>query len=64
VISDNKDIYKQIDALRAEKNELDALIESLPPLEGLQIQRAKKQKTDVESRIRRLEDSLLPDIIA
>ncbi|GEM_PF-3722449 len=64
MISDNKDIYKQIDALRAEKNELDALIESLPPLEGLQIQRAKKQKTDVESRIRRLEDSLLPDIIA
>ncbi len=64
MISDNKDIYKQIDALRAEKNELDALIESLPPLEGLQIQRAKKQKTDVESRIMRLEDSLLPDIIA
>ena len=64
MISDNRDIYKQIDALRAEKNELDALIESLPPLEGLQIQRAKKQKTDVESRIRRLEDSLLPDIIA
>jgi len=64
VISDSKDIYKQIDLLRAEKENLDALVKSFSSLDNLQIQRAKKQKVDIENKIRQLEDSLLPDIIA
>jgi len=64
VVSDNKDIYKQIDLLRAEKENLDALAASFSPSDYLPIQRIKKQKADIESRIRQLEDSLLPDIIA
>lgn len=64
MVIDNKDIYKQIDLLRAEKENLDALIGPFPSLDSLQIQRAKKQKADIENKIRQLEDSLLPDIIA
>ena len=64
MVSDNKDIYKQIDLLRAEKENLDALVTSFSPSDYLQIQRIKKQKADIENRIRQLEDSLLPDIIA
>jgi len=64
MVSDSKDIYKQIDLLRAEEENLDALIGSFSSFDNLQIQRAKKQKADIENRIRQLEDSLLPDIIA
>ena len=64
MVSDSKDIYKQIDSLRAEKENLDTLIGSLSSFDNLQVQRAKKQKADIENRIRQLEDSLLPDIIA
>jgi hypothetical protein len=53
--------------LRSEHRDLDAAIAALEaagPLNGLQVQRLKKRKLSLRDQIMRLENLLLPDIIA
>lgn len=57
----------QIERLREEHRDLDAAIEALTlsgPADRLQVQRLKKRKLWLRDRVSRLEDELIPDIIA
>lgn len=61
------DLRAQIDLLKQEHRELDAAIADLasgPPLDLLRVQRLKKRKLMLKDEIVRLQDLLLPDIIA
>ena len=58
---------RKLDALRLEHRDLDDIIRHLSasaPFDQLQIQRLKKRKLALKDQIARLEDTLLPDIIA
>lgn len=64
---DDGEIAEKIQMLMVQHRDLDAAIDALI-LSGradvLQIQRLKKQKLHLRDRIARLENDLLPDIIA
>ncbi len=64
----NDDGYQhQLAVLRMEHRDLDHAIEILqaqPVVDQLQIARMKKKKLILKDHIRRLEDQLIPDIIA
>ena len=60
-------IREHIERLREEHRDLDSAIEALTlsgPADRLQLQRLKKRKLALKDLITKLENSLLPDIIA
>lgn len=60
-------LQRRLEELRTEHRDLDDVIEQLAaegPFNQLQIQRLKKRKLMLRDLIARLEDSLIPDIIA
>tara|TARA_S200000501_G_scaffold228770_1_gene214554 strand:+ start:5524 stop:5751 length:228 start_codon:yes stop_codon:yes gene_type:complete len=65
---DEQDKLKaRLEELRSEHRDLDDVIEQLSaegPFNQLQIQRLKKRKLMLRDLISRLEDSMIPDIIA
>jgi hypothetical protein len=64
----NDDGYQQqLEMLKIEHRDLDDAIEALrarDSVDQLQIARLKKKKLGLKDQIRRLEDQLVPDIIA
>ena len=64
----NDEGYQQLlEQLKVEHRDLDDAISALrekPMVDQLQIARLKKKKLGLKDRIMRLEDQLLPDIIA
>jgi len=53
--------------LQTEHRDLDDVIDRMvntPPYDQLQLQRLKKKKLDLKDQIKKIEDILLPDIIA
>lgn len=61
------ELRKRLFLLRQEHRDLDSAIEALVAGVGrdqLQVQRLKKRKLVLRDEIRRLEDQMLPDIIA
>jgi len=61
------DIEARLEMLRARHQELHAAIEALEQgqfINQLELRRLKKQKLQVKDEIVRLEDLLIPDIIA
>jgi hypothetical protein len=67
--SDESDmaIERRLSVLREEHQDLDAAVqalEGLPQPDMLQIARLKKKKLALKDKIGRLEDMLMPDIIA
>lgn len=64
----NDEGYQQLlEQLRIEHRDLDDAIEALRTkmvIDQLQIARLKKKKLSLKDRIMRLEDQLIPDIIA
>jgi len=60
-------LHAQLDALKQEHRELDTTIAELAtgtPLDQLRIQRLKRRKLRLKDEITRIENLLLPDIIA
>ncbi|MEO1192375.1 MAG: YdcH family protein [Pseudomonadota bacterium] len=57
----------ELESLRSEHRDLDdiiARIVSEAPFDQLQMQRMKKRKLQIKDQIQKLEDILIPDIIA
>ena len=57
----------KLEALRLEHRDLDDAISRVienPPFDQIKLQRLKKRKLALKDQISRLEDSILPDIIA
>jgi len=66
-MDDSDKLYLQLEDLRSEHRDLDAVIGRLsesPPLNPLQMQRLKKRKLALKDQIARIESKLLPNIIA
>jgi len=64
---DQKSLLAKLDRLKSEHRDLDDVIRRLldtPPNDQVQIQRLKKRKLAIKDQINRLENDLLPDIIA
>ena len=64
---DKEELRRRLEALQSEHRDLDDVIERITdevPFNQLQIQRLKKRKLVLKDEISRLEDLLLPDIIA
>ena len=64
---DKEEIRRRLQALQSEHRDLDDVIARIAdevPFDQLQIQRLKKRKLVLKDEIARLEDLLLPDIIA
>lgn len=62
-----KTLRARLEALRQEHRDLDAAIDALtasPVLDQIQLTRLKKRKLQLKDQISRIEDDLLPDIIA
>ncbi len=60
-------IKQRLAALKTEHRDLDFLIENIvsrPGIDQIRIQRLKKRKLALKDEIARLENMLLPDIIA
>lgn len=65
-ISD-QELREQLDSLRDEHRKLDneiIVLETSPSADQLAIRRLKKQKLVLKEQIQKIEDQLLPDIIA
>jgi hypothetical protein len=64
---EEREIRQELAELRQEHRDLDAAILALtesPKPDTIQIQRMKKRKLALKDRIAKLDDRLLPDIIA
>lgn len=64
---DRVELRRRLDSLQSEHRDLDDVIARISdeaPFDQLQIQRLKKRKLVLKDEITRLEDLLLPDIIA
>ncbi len=67
MIMEDSEITDKIQSLAIQHRDLDVAIEALiesGKSDAIQIQRLKKQKLHLRDRIARLENALLPDIIA
>lgn len=65
--TDREILRRRLEALHSEHRDLDDVIARIAeeaPFDQLQIQRLKKRKLVLKDEITRLEDLLLPDIIA
>ena len=65
--SEKEELRRRLKALRSEHRDLDDVIARISdeaPFDQLQIQRLKKRKLVLKDEISRLEDLLVPDIIA
>ena len=66
-MEDQEAIRQRLEAVKLEHRDLDdaiARITDSPPFDQIKIQRLKKRKLILKDEISRLEDLLLPDIIA
>lgn len=66
-MNDQDQIKKQLDILKIEHRDLDDVIERLSeqvPFDQIQMQRLKKRKLMLKDQILRVENQMLPDIIA
>ena len=66
-MTDEQALKSKLVQLRQEHRDLDAAIEALTASSGydqLQVLRLKKKKLSLKDEIARVEDALLPDIIA
>jgi hypothetical protein len=66
-MEDQEAIRKRLEEVRLEHRDLDdaiARVAESPPFDQIKIQRLKKRKLILKDEISRLEDQLLPDIIA
>ena len=66
-ITEQEKMQRRLEALQSEHRDLDDVIARISeeaPFDQLQIQRLKKRKLVLKDEIARLEDILLPDIIA
>ena len=66
-MDDKEAIRKRLEEVKLEHRDLDdaiARVAENPPFDQLKIQRLKKRKLALKDEIGRLEDLLLPDIIA
>ncbi|WP_299397550.1 YdcH family protein [Pelagibius sp.] len=64
---DFEQMRRKLAELKSEHRDLDDIITQLsenPPFDQLQMQRLKKRKLSLKDQILKLEDALLPDIIA
>lgn len=64
---DEQELREQLDALRLQHRQLDTEIITLESgfnADQLAIRRLKKQKLNLKEQIQKIEDQLLPDIIA
>lgn len=64
---DSAELLAELARLKEEHRDLDHAIEALessPFSDRLQLQRLKKRKLTLRDRIHRIEDQILPDIIA
>jgi hypothetical protein len=64
---DQKALQERLSLLMQEHQDLDSAINALtsaPPFDQLQVQRLKKKKLQLRDEISRIEDLLIPDIIA
>ena len=64
---DKEALQRQLEDLRLEHRDLDDVIHRLQMtggLEQLQLQRLKKRKLKLKDEIARIEDQLIPDILA
>ena len=60
-------IQAMLEQLRSEHRDLDDVIQQISerlPFDQLQVQRLKKRKLIIKDQMARLEDQLIPDIIA
>jgi hypothetical protein len=66
-MDDQESIRKRLEELKLEHRDLDdaiARVAENPPFDQIKIQRLKKRKLALKDEISRLQDMLLPDIIA
>ncbi|MGH6621798.1 MAG: YdcH family protein [Alphaproteobacteria bacterium] len=66
-MDDKEAIRKRLEEVKLEHRDLDdaiARVAENPPFDQLKIQRLKKRKLALKDEIGRLQDMLLPDIIA
>ncbi|MGD8809609.1 MAG: DUF465 domain-containing protein [Gammaproteobacteria bacterium] len=66
-MEDQEAIRQRLEELKLEHRDLDdaiARVAESPPFDQIKIQRLKKRKLMLKDEISRLEDQLLPDIIA
>ena len=64
---DKEELLRELEELRLEHRDLDDVIHRLQMtggLEQLQLQRLKKRKLRLKDEIARIEDQLIPDILA
>lgn len=67
MMDDKEAIRKRLEEVKLEHRDLDdaiARVAENPPFDQLKIQRLKKRKLALKDEISRLQDQLLPDIIA
>ena len=67
MMDDKETIRKRLEELKLEHRDLDDAISRVaenPPFDQIKIQRLKKRKLALKDEISRLQDLLLPDIIA
>jgi hypothetical protein len=66
-MEDQEAVRKRLEELKMEHRDLDdaiARVAENPPFDQIKIQRLKKRKLALKDEISRLQDMLLPDIIA
>jgi hypothetical protein len=62
-----EELLAKLAILKEEHSDLDEVIKKLmttPPVDFIQLQRLKKRKLALKDEIRKIESSLIPDIIA
>lgn len=66
-MEDEEELRKKLEVLKIEHRDLDIVIEQLtetPPIDFLRLQRLKKRKLALRDMIIKIENMLVPDIIA
>ena len=64
---DNVELEQRLEELRTQHRDLDEAIDAMIEMgkrDMIQVQRLKKQKLALKDRINKIENALLPDIIA